>query len=401
MHTASAPLAFARDEHLARMSACLARQTEIPAALNAVASDIAAVIPFTHADICLNDAPGWTVSYEIGITTSWSRKRTRVQNSPVRDLLNAKWDAMLSADATSDPRYTFPGARCEPILRHELRSRVNVAMVVMGQVIGTLNISHKLRGLYDDATILLARHLADVLAPHFHILHAAEKAQQAARARAEARAREEWLRKGALDLTQALECERQRIGMDLHDQTLAELTRLLRDLTADRAAPKRHVLAERLGYCIDDLRRIIDTAVPTLLELFGFTHAVRVHLERATEHAQIAVEVSDLTQNMPDQLDTTTRTALFRIMQEAINNTARHSGATHISVVIDHDPGGRLRLTVKDNGCGFPIETGGRQSGLSHMRTRARLIDAELEILENAGTSVIVTLRAPQKQSRI
>lgn len=400
MSTASAPQALAGHDVFVRISGHLAGETEIPSALAAVADEIASLIPFTHADICLNDSPGWTVSYEVGITTSWSRKRTRVQNSPVRDLLTARCDAMLTEDATQDPRYTFAGARCEPIFRHDLRSRVNVPLKIMGRVIGTLNISHNARGLYDAATVTRARHLADMLAPYFHALHASEKAQQVARARAEAQAREEGLRQGALDLTQELERERQRIGMDLHDQTLADLTRLLRDLTTETTTPDRQVLAERLGHCIDDLRRIIDTAVPTLLELFGFAHAVRVHLERATGHAPVVVDVDDRTDNTPDRLDTTTRTALFRITQEAINNTARHSGATRIDVLIDRDPAGRLRLTVQDNGCGFSATTAGRQSGLSHMRTRARLIDADLEILENAGTCVVVTLRTTGKEGR-
>lgn len=307
---------------------------------------------------------------------------------------------MLTADATQDARYTFPGASCEPIIRHELRSRVNVAMKVMGKVIGTLNISHNLRGLYDEATVTRAKQLADILAPYFHLMHASEKAQQIARARAEAQAREEGLRQGALDLTQALERERQRIGMDLHDQTLADLTRLLRDVTAGSAMPDRQALTERIGYCIDDLRRIIDMAVPTLLELFGFAHAVRVHLDRATEHAPVIVDVEDMAGGAHDRLDTTTRTALFRIAQEAINNTANHSGATRITVVIDRDPSGRLRLTVQDNGCGISATRSGRQSGLSHMRTRARLIDADLEILENAGTCIVVTLRTNGKRHR-
>ncbi|MGB0904175.1 MAG: GAF domain-containing sensor histidine kinase, partial [Mangrovicoccus sp.] len=317
-----------------RIAKHLAAETEIRYALGAVAGEIAELIPFTHADICLLDSPGWSASYEVGIQTRWSRKRTRIAYSPVRLILSGECETMLTANAMEDPRYIFPGAHCEPILKHKLRARVNVAMKSMGQLIGSLNISHETAGLYDAASLATAQDLANLLAPYFHALHTAERARQATHQGAAAEAREEGLRQGALELTQALEQERQRIGMDLHDQTLADLTRLLRDLSAE-PAPPLPVLADKLRICIEDLRRIIDMAVPTLLDLFGFAHALRIHLERATETAGIEIAIEDQSDNAPDRLDCTTRTALFRIAQEAINNAARHSGASRIVLGVE------------------------------------------------------------------
>lgn len=81
--------------------------------------------------------------------------------------------------------------------------------------------------------------------------------------------------------------------------------------------------------------------MPTFLGLFGFAHAVRIHLKRAVGDAGIAVAVEDETANAPDRLDQTIRIALFRIAQEAVNNAARHSGASRIEVRIGAQ-GGRL-----------------------------------------------------------
>ncbi|GGL78022.1 ATPase [Wenxinia marina] len=375
-----------------RIASHLAEEVEPRSALAAVATEIAEIIPFTHADICLIDAPGWVVSYEVGIRTRWSRMRTRIHYSPVRDLLLGRTSLMLTANAMEDPRYVWPGACCEPILNHAMRSRVNVPMRVMGRIIGTLNLSHSIEGLYDERVAAEAFHLADALAPYFHALHSSEKAQRAARVGADAKAREEGLRQGALELTQALETERQRIGMDLHDQTLADLTRLLRDVSDESPALPREILANRLSDCIRDLRRIIDMAVPTLLELFGFVHAVGVHLERAVGQRAVATEVQDDSGGAVDLLDATTRTAVFRIAQEAINNAARHSGATRITVVLSHDAGGRLTIAVRDDGRGLALAGELPPSGLAHMRTRADLIGADIDILGNDGTSVTVTL---------
>jgi len=380
----------ARDDAFLRISAHLADRTDIASALQAVADEISEVIPFTHADLCLIDRPGWLASYEVGITTRWSRTRTRIEASPVRDLFNGHCDSMLCDDAMQDPRQTFEGAVSEPIFHHTLRSRVHVLLKVMGRTIGTLNLSHSTPGRYDQETVQLAQNVADILGPYLHALQTAEREQRAARIGQEAQAREEGLRRGALELTQALEQERQRIGMDLHDQTLADLTRLMREIE-EGATPNRADLDRRISEIIADLRRIIDTAVPTLLELFGFVHAVRVHLERAVGGAAIVAEVIDLSDNAPDRLDGTIRTALFRIAQEAINNAARHSRASRIEVRIEPAPASGLVLTIRDDGSGLPTAPA-RTSGLAHMRTRASLISAELDVASDPGCVVRVLL---------
>ncbi|NVO24759.1 GAF domain-containing sensor histidine kinase [Donghicola mangrovi] len=382
------------DAVLARIAARLAAQTDIRSALATIEGDIAALIPFVHCDICLLDRPGWVVSHEVGIRTRWSRASGRIDHAPIRDLLYGQCAYMLTDDATVDARFTYAGATCEPILNHNLRSRVHVPLRVKGRLIGTLNLSDTRAGFYDMNSVSRAQEIAHVLAPWFHILHKSEQAQRSGRTLASGS--DEGLRRGALELTQAMEHERQRIGMDLHDQTLADLSRLLREVTAETPLP-RDALADHLRETITGLRRIIDMAVPTLLDLFGFTHAVRVHLERACHDEGTTLEVHDLTQGLPDTLDTTVRSALFHITQEAINNATRHAEASRISVTIDQPNSTTLTVTVRDDGCGIPA-TPARQSGLMHMRTRARLISAHLDILPDHGTTVRVSLRVPSRQ---
>lgn len=375
-----------------RISEHLAREVEIQSALAAVASEIGEVMPFTHVDICLLDGPDWVVSYEVGIKTRWSRRRTRQHASPIRDLLDGKVDYMLCENAMEDPRQTFPGATSEPIFNHRLRSRIHVGMRVMGQLIGTLNISHSEVGLYDEDSLRLAQHLADLLAPYFHALRSIEKAQRDAVARAEVQSREEGLRQGALRLTQALEQERQRIGMDLHDQTLADLTRLLRHVISEGEALSPQFLADNLSTCIRDLRQIIEEAVPSQLQFFGLCHAISEHVEQAARSEAILFSVEDRTTGAIDAIGDTARTALFRIAQEATNNALRHAGADRIEVLIDRDISGALCLSVQDNGCGISRNGPTRRSGLAHMETRARLISARLDISEREGTRIAVTL---------
>ncbi|WP_428646451.1 ATP-binding protein [Roseibium sp.] len=386
---------------LLRISRHLAGQVEIRAALRSVKAEIETLLPIDHLDVCLvDDQVTWNTSYEVGLKTRWSLSRTPVAISPVRSILLGETDFMLADNAVEDPRYTYEGALAEPIIKHKLRSRVNVAMKVLGRTIGALNCSSRQPGIYDMETVERVRQIADVLAPYFYSLRANEKAKQAAVVRAEAQAREEGLRQGALELTRVLEQERQRIGMDLHDQTLADLTRIMRDLEkAETPADRARIIAGIQG-CIQDLRGIIDTAVPSLLDMFGFAHALRIHLERAVEDVEATtLRVVDETGGLIDRLDSTTRISFFRIAQEAINNAARHSGADTISVALSLQKD-VLKMKISDNGRGLSGTRAERQSvkatgGIAHMRTRARLVAADFSMISRKGTQITVKLPLP------
>lgn len=387
---------------LLRISRHLAGQVEIRSALRAVKAEIETLLPIDHVDVCLiDDEVIWHTSYEVGIRTRWSLSRSLVKHSPIRSILYSEIDYMLTGNAMEDPRYLFEGSLAEPILKHKLRSRVNVAMKVLGRTIGALNCSSRQADIYDENTLQRVQHIADVLAPYFYSLWAIEKAQQAAIVEAEAKAREEGLRQGALELTKALEQERQRIGMDLHDQTLADLTRIMRDMeTAETQEDKAEIIGS-VQDCIQDLRRIIDTAVPTLLDMFGFAHALRIHLERAVADAEnMNLIVSDETDGRIDTIDPTTRIALFRIAQEAINNAARHANADRICVSVNLK-NAHLKLSISDNGSRHSKPAKQKNGakvidkatgGMDHMRTRARLIAADFRVTRRAGTRIEVRL---------
>lgn len=379
-----------------KISNHLAGNLDIRSALRSVKSEINQIIPVDHLDVCLIDEDGlWNTCYEVGLRTSWSTNHSLIDVSPVRDILVGKTDHMLTGNAMEDARYTFEGAASEPIFSCQLRSRVNVAMKVLGQTIGSLNCSSLEEDFYDDDAIAQVSNLADILAPYFYALRATDNAKREAIMRAEVQAREEGLRLGALSLTEGLEQERRRIGMDLHDQTLADLTRLSRDLESARGGMGKKDMLRQLQDCIQGLRDIIDMSIPSILELFGFQHAIRTHLERAIQaRSGTRFEVHDRSNGKIDELSETHRTALFRIAQEAVNNAVKHAEATLIEVVIEEDNG--LRLTVRDDGISIDNMPADRLTGgLSHMRTRARLIAADFTMNTTSGTEVVVHLTDP------
>lgn len=404
------PTRSALFDHYLGISRLLAGQLEFNSIIQAVAVEIGHIIPHDHLDVCIKMIDGkYHIAYESGLETAWSRQPPALlTGSPIRSLLSGEVDYLLSGNACSDPRFHFEGAFSSPIIALSLRSRLHVPLKVQGDIIGALSCSSHEPEHYSMQDVENARSIADLLAPYFFALRAAEQAKRSAVVETEARAREEGLRLGALKLTEALEAERQRIGMDLHDQTLADLTRLARRMErlthlSDVPGETLEPLFRSLQHCMHDLRQIIEEAKPSVLQLFGVAEAIENHLERAVRESglPIACRVFDDSSGCLNTLDQTVATALFRIVQEAINNAVRHGQPSVITVKLEKVSSG-LTVTVTDDGLGIgsPREQVGH--GIDNMRTRARLIGARFEIggrPETGGTCVKLLLPqdAPKK----
>ena len=135
---------------------------------------------------------------------------------------------------------------------------------------------------------------------------------------------------------------------------------------------------------------------PSVLELFGFRDAVEAHLNRSVSRAKppIAVRIADTSHGRADSLSETVRTALYRIVQEAISNAVRHAEPTRIEVRIEANET-ELQVSVSDDGRGCEIIDPSAQGGVGHMHTRASLIGANLTIgraSRKGGTRVEITI---------
>lgn len=391
-------------DHYLGIARLLAGQLDFRSAIRAVAAEVGHILPHDHLDVCILMVDGkYHTAYETGMNTAWSElKAAPVANSPIRSLLWGEVDYLLTDDACEDPRFHFEGAFKRPIVEQSLRSRVHAPMKVRGEIIGAFSCSSTRRRIYTMEDVGHARVIADLLSPYFFALRAAEQAQRSAIVEAEARAREEGLRQGALKLTEALEQERQRIGMDLHDQTLADLTRLARRLeqlsrTGDITTEALEPLSRSLQHCMQDLRNIIEEAKPSVLQLFGLAQAVENHLERSVRDSgtTIAWELADETDGACDGLEPTVAVALFRIAQEAINNAVRHARPSHIVVrLLCREE--QLSMEIVDDGAGIAKRRGRVGGGIDNMRTRARLISARFAIgPDRGGGGTAVKLALP------
>lgn len=394
--------------HYVGISRLLAGQLDFHSAIRAVSEEVRHIVPHDHFDVCIMTVDGrYHTAYESGFETEWGLMPPRhIDESPIRPVLIGEIEYLLTGNACADARFHGAGIFSQPILDNRLKSRLHVPLKVQGDVIGALSCSCLGEDLYSLDDIEHARSIADLLAPYFFALRAAEQAKRAAIVEAEAAAREEGLRLGALKLTQALEAERQRIGMDLHDQTLADLTRMARRVEKLIHKPELHgeqiePIFRSLQQCMQDLRQIIEDAKPSILQLFGFSQAVENHLDRSIRDSGLAIAWSlddDEAGSLIDRQPATVAVTLFRIVQEAVNNAVRHARTSHIAVRLRGAEEGELRVEILDDGIGYEAKGRRPGSGIDNMRTRAQLISARFEIgrADTDGGTIVRIVLPPQ-----
>lgn len=397
--------------HFLGISRALAGQLEFQPMIDAVSAEIQPILPHDHLDVSLLLPDGRThiAAYETGVSTDWGNiAQHPISHSPIRSLLLGEAPYILSADATQDERFIFPEAMNHPIFEAQLRSRLHVPLRVRGEIIGALSCSTHVANFYTEADVQHTQHVADLLASYLYALRQANEVKKLAINEAEMHAREEGLRQGALGLTEQLERERQRIGMDLHDQTLADLTRIHRRITRlqNLASPPQAELAHLSQILLEtmrELRRLIDAVKPTVLQLFGFEEGIEdLLISTVRDSGQpIQTRLTDHTQGLGNRLDEATQIGLFRIVQEALNNAIKHANTNQVDVVIQQQAS-HLFLSIHDNGDGLTIRDTSQSSGLRNMYTRARLMAARLTVQPQPygqGTQVVVELPLPTSVS--
>lgn len=395
--------------HFLGISRALAGQLDFQSMIEAISAEIGFILPHDHLDVSLLllDGENHLHAYETGLHTAWSDFASHplpINQSPLRTLLLGEVRFILSDDAMNDARFQFPGAFNTPIFEAELRSRLHVPLRARGQIIGVLSCSLHAPNCYTLDDVHHTQHIADLLASYLYALRQTEQASKLAIAEAQIRAREEGLRLGALRLTEELENERQRIGMDLHDQTLADMTRLHRRIARlaqeDRLSGRDLLpISNALQESMQELRLLIDAVKPTVLQLFGFEEGLEDLLLRSVRNSglTIATQLRDHSGGQANQLAEPQKIALFRIVQEAVNNAIKHASPDTIEIEISHVDDA-LCLSIIDDGLGMARDNLLDTGGIKNMQIRAQLLGARLQIdrgPQDMGTHVRLSLPLP------
>ena len=199
--------------------------------------------------------------------------------------------------------------------------------------------------------------------------------------------------------------ERTRIAREIHDELGQELTvahlELTRMLSILHEPPER--IAESVKRLIDIVDRTANTARtisenlrPGMLDVFGLGAALEYHIERFMESTSIPCTLT--LDRMAFNLDRKVATVVFRIVQEALTNVARHAQAKSVKVQLvdmDHE----VLVIIQDDGIGMPddfVNSKKRTFGLMGMNERVILLGGNLQIESAPGSGTRIEATIPQ-----
>ena len=225
----------------------------------------------------------------------------------------------------------------------------------------------------------------------------------------EALAKNEAARRNLLQkVISSQEEERRRIARELHDELAQQLTSVILSLEtiegkldgADKTSKQIiHRAKQVVQNSLMETRKLIGDLRPSVLDDLGLIPALRSYAEIHLHPIQCKVVISAT--KLPGTLPSTLETAVFRIVQEAINNIVKHAhaGSAHITLHLDD---GIFHGNVSDDGKGFQVEQYQSASsavssglGLQGMRERASLLGVVLSVQSIAGQCTSVSFSIP------
>lgn len=206
------------------------------------------------------------------------------------------------------------------------------------------------------------------------------------------------------DLVKIQEEERARISREIHDGPLQDITALLQRLRLlsmemDSPCEREKCLdeAERVAMTsVREMRELCDNLTPPWLDL-GLSQAITELTERLS--AQLGIKIITDLQDVPE-LPNEATLAFFRVVQEAINNSARHSGASCVKISL-RDTGKKLLLQIEDDGQGFEVPENITElrvhghRGLSNMKERMSIVGGTMEISSAPGKGTVIRCELP------
>ncbi len=303
---------------------------------------------------------------------------------PIVHAILATGTAVLIPDVHAHPDWRFPTDRFSEA------SWLGVPLFARGNVAGLFSLSKREPSFFSSEHVSLAEAMSSQASVAVENAILFEQ-MQAATLRMQALSRR---------LVETQENERRHISRELHDeagQALVSLRyglRLLeREIDAGGSAGGRVAdLVQRTDAVIDGLHRLAADLRPASLDHLGLEAALRQYLRSAGSKFDLTVRFKARGFGR-ERLQAVVETALYRVVQEAMTNVARHARATRVDVLAEHGDG-RVMVMVEDDGVGFEPEAveRGEHLGLLGMRERADALGGTLtlESAPGAGTTVVV-----------
>ena len=197
------------------------------------------------------------------------------------------------------------------------------------------------------------------------------------------------------------EMERRRLAMELHDdlgQLITGLKMTLENGMAEQNSGSSNRFSEALAIANQLLRNVRELSLnlrPTMLDDLGLFAALDWLFKPYTQQTNIQV-IHNINPLEERRFSSLIEITVFRLIQEALTNAARHADITEISVSMVMEPGA-LRITIVDQGKGFNIENlnSGESTGISSMRERVSWVGGDFSIHSTLGEGTIISGEFP------
>jgi signal transduction histidine kinase len=197
----------------------------------------------------------------------------------------------------------------------------------------------------------------------------------------------------------AMEDERRRVSRDLHDEIGAALSMLrlqvgqlnvTREIISDNTEKLIVGSKQLIDSTIENVRRISNDMLPHGLEEFGLKYALEILCDKVENASNIVI---DLDANDLERLENRLELALYRILQELLNNTLKHAQANQVSIVFKVSSTD-ITIIYRDNGKGFDMNNLEKRGlGLKNIESRVSMINGNLTYHSAVGEGIEVTIK--------
>ena len=383
---------------LSRVSAAVSGLWDLDAILEVALDNVLSIMKGTVGGILLLDEETKTLSYRVyrGLSDETAGQIRLKLGEGVAGAVAQSGKAALVEDISTDPRAAYVSL----VLREGLKGFISVPIRSKEAVMGTINVASHMPYSFTKDDVYLLHSIGDQLGV------AIEQAKLYERL---GKDRERY-RQLARQTLMAQEDARRRLARELHDETSQTLSGLALNLQAlvDIAGlssthdeefksklKKAHALAIEISV---EVGRLIKELRPTLLDTLGLVPAVRQYAESTL--GPLGISVSTEPKGNFSSLPPEVEVGLFRFVQGAVGNIARHSEAKNVTVALECKANDLL-VFVTDDGKGFDvskitgIEESGRGRGLFSMKERVALLGGSCWVKSRPGEGTVVRARVP------
>ncbi|MFY0543143.1 sensor histidine kinase [Brevibacillus sp. H7] len=210
-----------------------------------------------------------------------------------------------------------------------------------------------------------------------------------------------------LKIIQAQEEERKRVAREIHDgpaQSMANVVlrteiveKMLKNERILEAQMELHELKEMVRMSLAEVRRIIFDLRPMALDDLGLVPTLQKYIQTFEERTKQTVDL--VVFGKEQSLKSSVKAAIFRLVQECLNNVEKHANAKIVQVKLEFLDE-NLHLVVKDDGVGFDMKdraANGSSFGLMGMKERTQLLEGSMEIQSTLGQGTKVMFQIPTR----